>query len=334
MAGKKENKNVDAKKKLKDISKVVEDKTFGMKNKNKSKQLEKKIKGLASTSHKGGLEKLEQEIYEEKKRKKLEEENKKLMGDVFAKNVVSGKGPKICQFFKAGLCNKGKKCKFSHDVKVEQVIVEEEEEKEDMRTAKIDLFTDQRELIFGNKNELEEVVNFNAHKYLNANKTDKVCKNFLDAVEKDVYGWNWMCPNGYECVFKHCLPKDYVFKNAKREIVKVDNHAVLDEIDQKRAELNNKKLTPMTFELFEVWKNKRLEKMKKERDAKVMEDLKKAGLKKKGISGVEFFKKNGNVADAEDGIIDVKESKYDKKDDVVVNEDIFNEDEELPDDLD
>jgi hypothetical protein len=40
----------------------------------------------------------------------------------------------VCEFFRHGQCTKGFKCKFSHDLNVER------------KSAKIDLFTDQRDL--------------------------------------------------------------------------------------------------------------------------------------------------------------------------------------------
>jgi hypothetical protein len=47
---------------------------------------------------------------------------------------VLGVDPKsiLCQFFKAGTCQKGAKCKFSHDIDVER------------KAEKIDLYSDQR----------------------------------------------------------------------------------------------------------------------------------------------------------------------------------------------
>ena len=55
-------------------------------------------------------------MFEEKKRKKLEAEEKKLLTDVLAKVVVSDAKKQVCQFFKVGLCNKGKRCKKSHNL--------------------------------------------------------------------------------------------------------------------------------------------------------------------------------------------------------------------------
>lgn len=45
----------------------------------------------------------------------------------------------------------------------------------------------------------------------------QVCKYFLDAVEKEIYGWFWTCPNGGDaCKYRHALPPGYVFKSKKQ----------------------------------------------------------------------------------------------------------------------
>ena len=37
------------------------------------------------------------------------------------------------------------------------------------------------------------------------------CKQFLEAVEKNLYGFNWVCPNGGEkCIYRHMLPFGFV----------------------------------------------------------------------------------------------------------------------------
>ena len=59
-------------------------------------------------------------------------------------------------------------------------------------------------------------------------QTKIVCKYFLDAIEKECYGWFWQCPNGPEerrarevtcsCKYRHALPEGYVYKSrAERE---------------------------------------------------------------------------------------------------------------------
>lgn len=67
---------------------------------------------------------------EQKKKEELAE----LFKPVQTQKVPFGVDPKtiVCQFFKAGQCQKGDKCKFSHDLNV------------DRKVQKIDLYTDAR----------------------------------------------------------------------------------------------------------------------------------------------------------------------------------------------
>ena len=48
------------------------------------------------------------------------------------------------------------------------------------------------------------------------------CQHFLDAVEQELYGWRWECPNkGSACQYRHMLPEGYVVLSKKeREAAK------------------------------------------------------------------------------------------------------------------
>jgi hypothetical protein len=337
--GKKKNK---AEKKEKEIKKFVKDKTFGMKNKKKSQKVNKMIKGIAS-QNKGGLEKLQAEKYNEKKRQKEIEKEKKFMGSIFANNfsgkgAVKQKGAKskpICQFFKAGLCTKGKKCKYSHSI--------EEEKQEPVISDKINLFKDQREEMFGNEDnienwnqqKLEEAVNYNAKKYSTPhNQTSIICKFFLTAVEKMTYGWFWKCPNGYSCKFRHALPPGFKFKPKTKPGAggpKVDSELMLiKEIDAQRDKLESGKCTPVTYEKFMKWVQKRREKKKKEREERIKKFLKDRGLKiKKFVTGKQLFEKNQGLFQDAEGAVGKKELKQ-KEENVEVDENVFGDD-EVPD---
>jgi len=338
-------KKSEAAKKEKDIKKLAVDSTFGIKNKNKSQAVQNIIKNIAAQS-KGGLAKLQSEIYEEKKKQEKINEEKKLLADVFAKTVVKpvidakGEEVKICQFFKAGLCQKGKKCKFSHDLTKEPVVIE-----------KIDLYTDQREILFMNKEKevlegkhLLEAVEFNEGKYGAPNKTDKICKHFLEAVEKKRYGWMWVCPNGYDCIFRHCLPQDYVFENDKKKEVKKDEELdIIEDIDKKRDALESANLTPLTEALFFGWLKKRKERRRKEAEDKVKEEMRVLGLKaKKNITGRQLFENDQVIfMDDEDAVETYEREEVIEEavepeniiegiENLDINEDVF-ANEELPD---
>jgi hypothetical protein len=104
----------------KKATKEANDLTFGLKNKNKSKKIQDYQSHLMNKNV--NQEKLITQEYEAKKLKKAKEEEMKLMSAVLGKVVPKkSEGQKICQFFKVGLCNKGKNCKFSHDLEQEQV---------------------------------------------------------------------------------------------------------------------------------------------------------------------------------------------------------------------
>ena len=43
------------------------------------------------------------------------------------------------------------------------------------------------------------------------------CKHFVEAVERDLYGFNWVCPNnGDDCNYMHRLPQGYVLVKDKK----------------------------------------------------------------------------------------------------------------------
>jgi hypothetical protein len=87
------------------------------------------------------------------------------------------------------MCEKGKKCKYSHDMTIEE-----------QKHASIDLYADPRAKI--------------------GKQPDTIitCRDFLDAVERGVYGFNWECPNGgVNCQYRHMLPPGYVINKDKAQ---------------------------------------------------------------------------------------------------------------------
>ena len=83
---------------------------------------------------------------------KLEEEKRKkeeaaLFKPVQAQKVPFGVDPKtvLCAFYKAGSCDKGSKCKFSHDLdvgrKVEKKNLYEDNREEQMKGAYISIYS-------------------------------------------------------------------------------------------------------------------------------------------------------------------------------------------------
>merc|ERR1712227_969264 len=126
---------------MKKKEKVIEDKTFGLKNKKGGKQ-QKFIAQVEKQVKSGGdprAKKIEEERAAERKRKeeakKEAEEKKALFRPVMTQKVENGVDPKsvFCAFFKQGLCKKGDKCKFSHDPDIER------------KAAKRNLYEDERD---------------------------------------------------------------------------------------------------------------------------------------------------------------------------------------------
>ncbi|CAK85390.1 unnamed protein product (macronuclear) [Paramecium tetraurelia] len=267
--------------------KIIEDRTFGLKNKNKSKQVQNFCKGVAQqVKHSGvSLSKLQSEEYERKKIERQLEEEDRLMQSLY-KTVEKVKeeeseeevDPKsiLCEYYKQGLCQKGKKCMYSHDMSLEQ------------KTAMLDLYTDQREQMGDewdscqnwDEKTLKDIVEANEKTYKSQIPSAKVCDYFLDALEKGKYGWRWVCPNGMTCHYKHCLPQGYVFRK-KEESKQKQEGDLEEEIDEQISQLQ-KGGTKITKEVFEKWKQERAEKKKLEAEKQKIEEQKKKGAKQTG----------------------------------------------------
>lgn len=195
-----------------DAKKAVEDKTFGMKNK-KGGAAQKQISQLQSQMKAGGnaeQKKREAEKAQREKEKKAAEDAKReadmlLNRPAQIQKVPFGVDPKtvVCIFYKKGNCEKGKKCKFSHDMEL------------DRKTEKKSLYQDTR-AEEDEKKKAETSADWDEDKLRSVvlskkgnqrTTTDKVCKFFIQAIEDGKYGWFWICPNGGDkCMYKHALP--------------------------------------------------------------------------------------------------------------------------------
>ncbi|KAK9756076.1 hypothetical protein RND81_01G071600 [Saponaria officinalis] len=234
--------------------KLVEDKTFGLKNKNKSKNVQKYVQNLQqSVQPKTDPKK------DAKKKKEEEKAREKELNDLFKIAVTQPKVPVgvdpksiLCEFFKAGQCSKGFKCKFSHDLNVQR------------KGEKIDIYSDKRDdegtMEDWDQEMLEKAIAEKSKEYQQNKPTEIVCKHFLDAVERKQYGWFWVCPNGGKnCHYRHALPPGYVLKSQMKALLEEesDKMAIEDEIEDQRSKVKGS--TPMTPELFAQWKKKKLD---------------------------------------------------------------------------
>lgn len=270
-----------------------------MKNK-KGGAAQKQIKQI-SASVKDGQTPAEKKKMAEKaareKEKAAADQAKREAAELFkpvqTQKVPFGVDPKtiVCQFFKKGHCDKGKKCKFSHDLdagrKQEKKSLytdtrEGEEEGEEEGAKKKDTMEDWDE------EKLRSVV---LSKHGNPKTTtDKVCKYFIEAVENQKYGWFWTCPNGGDkCMYKHSLPPGFVLKTKEQRAAEkammdkspLNTLTLEDFLESERHKLTGT-LTPVTPESFAKWKKERLDKKAAEQEAQKLKDATGRAMFEKG----------------------------------------------------
>lgn len=278
-------------------AKVVEDKTFGLKNKKGKKQqtyiktVQHQVAGSQKKADAGPkLTKRELE------KQKLEELNDLFKPVQLAQKVAAGVDPKsvLCSFFKIGTCGKGHKCKFSHDLNIER-----KSEKRSMYDEGED--EKQEGMESWDQETLEDVVK-KKHSASNQNKTDIVCKYFLTAIEKGLYGWFWNCPSNDKCIYRHALPPGFILQKDKKAAEENEDKITLEEhIENERKQLTGD-LTPVTLHTFLAWKKRKVQEKKDKYNEEMnrkKEDFKTGRLLSK-ISGKEMFLFKPEMADNDD----------------------------------
>ncbi|CAO3622531.1 unnamed protein product [Cunninghamella blakesleeana] len=276
-----------------------------MKNKNKSTKVQKYIQSVQQQAKSGQDSIAKAKAKQNQADKKAEEEKRKLeLQELFkpvqiAQKVPFGTDPKfvLCINFKNGNCEKGTKCKFSHNLNV------------NCKVEKKDLYTDSRAekendtMEQWDQEKLEQVVKSKAGKQP---PTDIVCKYFLEAIESSKYGWFWECPNGgVNCKYKHALPPGFVLKSKQTKEEK--SEISLEEFLETERHNLGSNLTPVTLESFNEWKKTRTAKKDADEAAvrKAKETRMKAG-RSQGMSGRDLFDFNPSMAadmeDEEDAI--------------------------------
>lgn len=122
------------------------------------------------------------------------------------------------------------------------------------------------------------------------------CKFFLDAVENEIYGWRWECPNrGLKCQYRHRLPDGYVIipkkeREAHRKAqeaaeAEANKKTIEEQIEEERMALKSDGLTPVTKETFFAWKERRKAKKQAELEEKLKQQEMDKALGKKGKQG-------------------------------------------------
>lgn len=243
--------------------KILEDKTFGLKNKNKSAKVTKFVQQLEQNLL-GSKRKPNDQDRLEKARLKEEEEKKKAeLNALFKQTIVQPKVPfgvdpktVMCAFFKAGQCNKGEKCKYAHSL-------------QSALAASIQESKDPQEEPEKKGDPLEAAAGKRCSSGI-------VCKFFMEAVDSGKFGWFWNCPNGGDkCHYSHTLPQGYVPKcqRAKKEDGEEMDEISLEEfleVERNKIATGSATLIPVTWESFADWKAKRQakrEELDREREA-------------------------------------------------------------------
>jgi len=246
-----------------------------------------------------------------RKIKKKEKEKLKLENDIFKPVILQPKAPIgvdpksiVCEFFKKGMCNKGDKCKYSHNLE------------QTRKAEKIDIYTDRRNASDQDKEldtmdnwdqaKLESVINSKTTTENKSNTTSIVCKYFLEAIENKKYGWFWECPNGGDkCMYIHCLPPGYVLKTTKKEEEEVEEIPIEEQIEEERARLATR--TQLTLDLFLKWKAEK--KKEKEDSDKAAREKREQDIKsgKTMRSGREMFEFNPDLFKDEEDVLDTEE---------------------------
>lgn len=327
-----DSKKVEKKK----AEKIIEDKTFGLKNK-KSATVQKYIKGVERTvknpNSKGGLDAEKSKEYMERAEKKKQKEEEALLNSLYKtvktikqEELEEGQTCKnvLCAFFKAGCCEKGDECEFSHDLNIE------------FNQGTFDIYTDLREAKkdAGVGFEVNKIAEEKEKKRSKMCQSNIVCKFFLDAVQRKVYGWKWECPNGDDCHYKHCLPKGYVLTTSKdrmEEEMTIEEFYNWEESIDAERERVAKTGTPVRDDTFLAWKKKRddFRKQGKELDEK---------KKKSALTGIQLFKNQSNLfkddENASDVVIDANQQAEEEKDTTINSNTNIKSESDIMEDLD
>lgn len=298
---------------LKAKQKILEEKTFGLKNKKSSAKVAKYVSQL------------EQNLLPKKNPKNAPPSASKqpapelanlLKSSIVQPKVPFGVDPKsvLCAFFKAGQCSKSAdKCKYSHDLNIELSVASKAK-----KTQSADPFVDSRtddSMDKWDQQKLEQVI---SKKHGSKPSTDIVCKFFIEAVESSKYGWFWECPNGGDkCHYRHALPPGYVLKKDRERPEESISISLEEFLETERHKLDHSTLIPVTLESFTKWKMERQSKSLEEQNAK-----KKIREIESTQTGKELFENQSNCyVDDEEAL----ELEFDLESDPIFDKSLFND---------
>jgi len=301
------NKKTEVKKK----EKLIEDKTFGMKNK-KGGKAQKFIAQVEKQVHTGGKVNTwaqDQEKRRAAEKKAQKEAELKEMEMLFGK-AITAKGNKFMLDPKAKKAEK----KNAYQKKKDPTAPPEEKKEEDG----MENWTEEQ---------LREAVEKKHGKEKNkATTTDKICNEFIKAVETKKYGWFWECPvvkSGKACKYRHVLPEGFVLESEKKAMKaaeKKNQISLEDLIERERAALGPNQ-TKITLETFTIWKTKkRAEKKKKREEEEKVKSKKAKSGQVKGLTGRELFAFEANVGGDDEEAEDIVIEREEEDDTVKVHE--------------
>lgn len=232
--------------KQKGPTKAKVDSTFGMKNKKGAKGQQAVALAQQQEAQRGRSDEAKRKEREREALKAKKEAEARFKAEKAAlfqpvhidQKAPFGSDPKsiVCINFKNGYCERGNRCKFSHDLNAGR------------KVEKKDLYTDTRDGEEGEKDTKKEetMENWTEEKLREVvaakmgtedpdkgkqtqDRYDIVCKHFIDAIESSKYGWFWECPNGgTKCKYRHALPPGFVLKSQRKK----------DEEDEKAREIS------------------------------------------------------------------------------------------------
>ncbi|KAJ9101043.1 hypothetical protein QFC21_003261 [Naganishia friedmannii] len=256
---------------------VVVDKTFGVANKGGKKAKEIAQQQALSRAQAGRNPDAIAKDKEKEMKAKLKEaelmrkrEEAALFSSAISQpKVPFGVDPKtiMCAFFKAGICEKGNRCKFSHDKNVER------------KAEKANVYQDQRE--DGDVKAQDTMDKWDEEKL----RSVVTSKGGNPRTTTDL----GMCR---DCKYRHALPPGFVLRSEKKaaeEAAKKEVISLEDFLETERHKLKPP-LTPVTPETFAVWKKTRMDKRKAEEEAKEKAKIaQRAAGKLTGMSGKDMF---------------------------------------------
>merc|ERR1711935_757321 len=295
---------VNKKAEMKKKDKTLDDKTFGLKNK-KGGKAQKYIAIVEKQVASGGRVNSWAQDQEKKKaaeKKAAKEAELAEMQMLFGK-AITAKGTKFMMDPKAKKAEKKTAFSTAKDPK-------EEEEKNDMAN-----WTEEQ---------LREAVEKKHGKEKNkATTTDKICNEFIKAVESKKYGWFWECStvkSGKPCKYRHVLPEGFVLESEKKALkaAQKENQISLEDlIERERAALGVNQ-TRITLESFSIWKaKKQAEKKKKHEEEEKAKTKKAKSGQVKGLTGRELFAFEANIGGDDDEAEDIVIEREEDDDDTV-----------------